>query len=198
MTERKHLKRLVRARAAKTGESYAAALRHVRSRQKEEAMPNPSEHPPTEGPPGSELVQCSFCAKRQREVAKIIAGPGVYICNECIDLCNDIISEEAMAEPGGDTARPVPGRVRQRPSAKPSTGQAPAPAYTSQLPTELLLDLLKGTMTTLAKVEADVRRKVAEARSRGVGWDAIGEALGLSPQDAEERFGVAPPGWRRA
>ena len=103
-----------------------------------------------------------------------------------------------MAEPGGGTARPVPGRVRQRPSAGPSTGQAPALAYPAQLSTKLLLDLLKGIMTTLAKVEADVRRKVAEARTRGVGWDAIGETLGLSPQDTEERFGVAPSGWHRA
>ena len=190
MTERKHLKRLVRARAAKTGESYAAALRHVRSGQKEEAMPNLSERPPTEGAPRAEPVQCSFCAKTQDEVAKIIAGPGVYICNECVDLCNDIISEEAMADRTGDAARPGPGRTRPRPSTKPSTGQAPAPAYPQQLSTELLLDLLKGTMTTLARVEADVRRKVAEARARGVGWDAIGETLGLSPQDAEERFGV--------
>jgi len=43
---------------------------------------------------GSDLVKCSFCGKSQKQVKKLIAGPGVYICDECIDLCNDIIAEE--------------------------------------------------------------------------------------------------------
>jgi ATP-dependent Clp protease ATP-binding subunit ClpX len=43
---------------------------------------------------GGELVKCSFCGKSQKQVKKLIAGPGVYICDECIDLCNDIIEEE--------------------------------------------------------------------------------------------------------
>ena len=133
-------------------------------------MPNWSQRTPTEGTPSSGLVQCSFCGKTQREVTKLIAGPGVYICNECVNLCNEILSDEAMADPSRESG--------------------PAPAYPSHLSTEVLLDLLKGTATTLTGVEADVRRKVAAARSRGVGWDAIGETLGLGPEDAEERFGV--------
>ncbi|HIC27041.1 MAG TPA: AAA family ATPase, partial [Gammaproteobacteria bacterium] len=40
------------------------------------------------------LLFCSFCGKNQNEVRKLIAGPSVYICNECVDLCNDIIQEE--------------------------------------------------------------------------------------------------------
>ena len=47
---------------------------------------------------GGELVKCSFCGKSQKQVKKLIAGPGVYICDECIELCNDII-EEALSEP---------------------------------------------------------------------------------------------------
>ena len=43
---------------------------------------------------GEKLLLCSFCGKNQNEVRKLIAGPSVYICNECIDLCNDIIKEE--------------------------------------------------------------------------------------------------------
>jgi len=43
---------------------------------------------------GGELVKCSFCGKTQKQVKKLIAGPGVYICDECIELCNDIIEEE--------------------------------------------------------------------------------------------------------
>jgi ATP-dependent Clp protease ATP-binding subunit ClpX len=45
-------------------------------------------------PGGSEQLLCSFCSKSQRQVKKLIAGPGVYICDECIDLCNEIIDEE--------------------------------------------------------------------------------------------------------
>jgi len=43
---------------------------------------------------GSDLLKCSFCGKSQKQVKKLIAGPGVYICDECIDLCNEIIEEE--------------------------------------------------------------------------------------------------------
>jgi len=43
---------------------------------------------------GSELLKCSFCGKSQKQVRKLIAGPGVYICDECIELCNEIIEEE--------------------------------------------------------------------------------------------------------
>ncbi len=43
---------------------------------------------------GSDLLKCSFCGKSQKQVRKLIAGPGVYICDECIDLCNEIIEEE--------------------------------------------------------------------------------------------------------
>ncbi len=48
---------------------------------------------------GGELLKCSFCGKSQKQVKKLIAGPGVYICDECIDLCNEIIEEE-LAENG--------------------------------------------------------------------------------------------------
>ena len=41
-----------------------------------------------------DLLKCSFCGKSQKQVKKLIAGPGVYICDECIDLCNEIIEEE--------------------------------------------------------------------------------------------------------
>ncbi len=48
---------------------------------------------------GADLLKCSFCGKSQKQVKKLIAGPGVYICDECIDLCNEIIEEE-LAETG--------------------------------------------------------------------------------------------------
>ena len=70
----------------------------------------------------NEQLLCSFCGKSQRQVKKLIAGPGVYICDECIDLCNEIIDEELTAprdvrareppEAAGDQRRPQ--RVRRR------------------------------------------------------------------------------------
>lgn len=58
---------------------------------------------------GGEFLKCSFCGKTQKQVRKLIAGPGVYICDECIDLCNEIIEEE-FSEPSdvsfGELPRP--------------------------------------------------------------------------------------------
>ena len=58
-----------------------------------------------------ELLKCSFCGKTQKQVKKLIAGPGVYICDECIDLCNEIIREELDPPevPMGDL--PKPGEI---------------------------------------------------------------------------------------
>ena len=61
------------------------------------------------GSDSNEQLLCSFCGKSQRQVKKLIAGPGVYICDECIDLCNEIIDEE-MVEP----APSVPGLDLER------------------------------------------------------------------------------------
>jgi ATP-dependent Clp protease ATP-binding subunit ClpX len=54
---------------------------------------------------GEKLLYCSFCGKSQHEVRKLIAGPSVFICDECIDLCNDIIREEATTDPGQKTTK---------------------------------------------------------------------------------------------
>ncbi|MGH8885085.1 MAG: ATP-dependent Clp protease ATP-binding subunit ClpX [Egibacteraceae bacterium] len=57
-----------------------------------------------------DLLKCSFCGKSQKQVKKLIAGPGVYICDECIDLCNEIIEEEFAETPElvpGDLPKPV-------------------------------------------------------------------------------------------
>ena len=72
---------------------------------------------------GGDLLKCSFCGKSQKQVKKLIAGPGVYICDECIDLCNEIIEEE-LAEsselgprPPAQAARDLrlPRELRRRP-----------------------------------------------------------------------------------
>lgn len=59
----------------------------------------------------SSLLRCSFCGKSQNEVKKLIAGPGVYICDECIDLCTDIIEEEKEREESTSTQFKVPKPV---------------------------------------------------------------------------------------
>src|SRR5258706_2947359 len=65
---------------------------------------------------GDKLLYCSFCGKSQHEVRKLIAGPSVFICDECIELCNDIIREEGA---GSEAARadrnklPTPHEIRQ-------------------------------------------------------------------------------------
>ncbi len=59
---------------------------------------------------GGELLECSFCGKSQKQVKKLIAGPGVYICDECIDLCNEIIEEE-LSETGELSLEELPKPV---------------------------------------------------------------------------------------
>jgi ATP-dependent Clp protease ATP-binding subunit ClpX len=60
------------------------------------------------------LLYCSFCGKSQHEVKKLIAGPSVFICDECIDLCNDIVRDDAAPEDVGKATRdlPIPGEIR--------------------------------------------------------------------------------------
>ncbi len=62
---------------------------------------------------GGDLLKCSFCGKSQKQVKKLIAGPGVYICDECIDLCNEIIEEELSegADVGGLDSLPKPREI---------------------------------------------------------------------------------------
>jgi ATP-dependent Clp protease ATP-binding subunit ClpX len=77
-------------------------------------------------------LKCSFCGKSQDQVRKLIAGPGVYVCDECIDLCNEILDEELVeshSHPGG---RPAPETSRKSTSKKlskpaPTLAQVPKP-----------------------------------------------------------------------
>ncbi len=69
----------------------------------------------TEKVSGEKLLYCSFCGKSQHEVRKLIAGPSVFICDECIELCNDIIREETQGDQAGKGAKsdlPVPHEIR--------------------------------------------------------------------------------------
>lgn len=72
--------------------------------------------PEKKGSSSEKVLYCSFCGKSQHEVKKLIAGPSVFICDECIELCNDIIRDEVPTE-GGETKAtksdlPVPGEIK--------------------------------------------------------------------------------------
>ena len=64
---------------------------------------------------GEKLLHCSFCGKSQHEVRKLIAGPSVFICDECVDLCNDIIREEGTgkSQDGNANRLPIPAEINE-------------------------------------------------------------------------------------
>jgi ATP-dependent protease Clp ATPase subunit len=116
-----------------------------------------------------EMLSCSFCAKSQFDILKLVAGPGVYICNECIDLCNQIIVQELDRQ--GSRTPPVP-------SIKAWDG----------LSDEDLLSEMVRAQAAHQNVDRAVALHVAALRARGVSWARIGEALGMTRQSAWERF----------
>jgi ATP-dependent Clp protease ATP-binding subunit ClpX len=111
---------------------------------------------------------CSFCGKSQVMVKKLIAGPAVFICDECVNLCVNIIAET-----------PDP----PDPSAK-----QPKFDWPGDMPTENLLKLLKNQEKTYDEVSARLQRSIDILRKREVSWQQIGDALGVSRQAAWERF----------
>ncbi len=125
-----------------------------------------------------EALTCSFCNKSQPEVAKLVAGPGVYICNECIDLCNQIISQE-LDRHGDQPTQPD----RSTKSKRPTTIKA-----WEGLSDEDLLGEMVRAHAAHHNVDRAVAHHVAALRARGVSWARIGEALGMARQSAWERF----------
>jgi ATP-dependent Clp protease ATP-binding subunit ClpX len=103
---------------------------------------------------------CSFCGKSKDNVAKLIAGPGVYICDECIGLCNDILAEEPMT----------------------------SLADWDALGDDELLERMVQVASTRDRVDAGVGAIVRVLRSRDVTWARIGQALGITRQSAWERY----------
>ncbi len=104
--------------------------------------------------------RCSFCGKSDQEVAKLMAGAhGGHICDVCVGVCNKIL--EAL--PQGF-------------------------AGWKSLSDAQLLDWLKPAAATAEATRTVLQDQVDELRQRGVSWDAIGKALGVSRQAAWERF----------
>ena len=107
-------------------------------------------------------LYCSFCFKSQHEVEKLISGPAnIFICKECVDLCNEII----VGRPP-NLAKPTP----------------------EELPTERLLERLRPIEDTIQGKGSQLQWVVELLRSREVSWAQIGAALGITRQSAWERF----------
>ena len=115
------------------------------------------------------IAACSFCMKANTQVRKLIAGPGVYICDECVDLCVQIIAGE-MDKPAesGDLARP--------------------PLWDQIDSVEAALDLLPKIAAAGVQVEENLTALVRRARALGATWAKIGQALSMTRQSAWERF----------
>jgi hypothetical protein len=112
-------------------------------------------------------LSCSFCLKHEREVAKLIEGPGTYICDECVAVCVDIL-EAAPADQGG-----------------------PALPSWTELDDDQLLARLPRMGQAAGQVEGALRRWVGEGRRRGLSWERIGSSLGMARQSAWERFSTS-------
>lgn len=125
-----------------------------------------------------DALTCSFCNKDQSEVAKLVAGPGVYICNECIDLCNQIITKELDSNKAGASK-----------ATRSSKSGAPPPikAWEGLSDEDLLAEMVRAHAAH-QNVDRAVAHHVAALRERGVSWARIGEALGMARQSAWERF----------
>jgi ATP-dependent Clp protease ATP-binding subunit ClpX len=112
----------------------------------------------------SELqVSCSFCGKAGDEVRKVIAGPGVFICDECVQVCVTILDTD-------DGASRTPIAVLQN------------------LTDEQILDQLPRVGAVGAQVQAGLQERVNLLRERKVTWARIGAALDMTRQSAWERF----------
>ena len=125
-----------------------------------------------------ELLGCSFCGKSQDQVTRLIAGPAVYICDECVELCNHILADEL--------ARPElrDGISRARPRGK----EPPSITDWDQLSDDDLLTEMVRIHGSHQGVDRAVGQAVRVLRARGTTWSRIGDALGMTRQSAWERF----------
>jgi len=115
------------------------------------------------------LAVCSFCGKDNTEVKKLIAGPGVYICDECVGLCDDILATTVVDDEGA-AARPT----------------------IENWQTAEILQVLPAIARNADSVESDLRRLVGRLRATGSSWEIISSRLGLEPDAALARFEKQP------
>ncbi len=125
-----------------------------------------------------EALRCSFCNKSQFDVLRLVGGPGVYICNECVDLSAQIIAAELKAKSDSTT---------DTGSSTKSEEPAAIKAW-ERLSDDALLAEMVRAHAAHQNVDRAVAHHVTELRARGVSWARIGEALGMARQSAWERF----------
>jgi xanthosine utilization system XapX-like protein len=104
-------------------------------------------------------LRCSFCGKSDKEVTRLIGGPGVYICDACVNICNSVLEATPIAFAGWKA-----------------------------MTDDQLLGALKIAEATVDATRSVLQAQIEELRRREVSWDAIGNALGISRQAAWERF----------
>jgi ATP-dependent protease Clp ATPase subunit len=109
------------------------------------------------------IAACSFCLKPNTQVATLVAGPGVFICDGCVALCTQVIE------------------------AKPASVPQLAP-WDQAVSADEVLANLPGVAAAHAQVEQSLVGWVRKARALGATWARIGDALGMTRQSAWERF----------
>jgi hypothetical protein len=120
------------------------------------------------------FAACSFCLKPNTQVARLVAGPGVYICNECVDLCAQLVAIEPPAA---------------EPQAAPQDAPPPQVHPWERLDNvDQALELLPRIAAVSGQVGENLTHAVRRARALGATWARIGEALGMTRQSAWERF----------
>jgi hypothetical protein len=117
------------------------------------------------------IACCSFCLKPSTQVAKLVAGHGVYICNECVALCSEIIQAELAGPAAGAPASP--------PQVAP---------WEQEMSLEEILAALPRVAAAGQQAQVYLTHWVGKARSLGATWARIGAALDMTRQSAWERF----------
>lgn len=118
------------------------------------------------------IACCSFCLKPNTQVAKLVAGHGVYICNECVALCGEIIQAELAGPPPAD----------------PAGGQPRVAPWEQEMSLEEILAALPRVAAAGQQAQEYLTHWVRKARSLGATWARIGAALDMTRQSAWERF----------
>ena len=124
------------------------------------------------------LACCSFCLKPSTEVAKLVAGHGVYICNECVALCAEIIQAELATGPASQDPA----------GAGPAGGQPRVAPWEQETSLGEILAALPRVAAAGQQAQEYLTHWVRRARALGGTWAQIGAALGMTRQSAWERF----------
>jgi hypothetical protein len=128
------------------------------------------------------VASCSFCTKACTQVRTLVAGPGVYICDECVSLCSVLIADKpptATPATRASRARAGSAEVEQAGRIAPWDAEPDLDAVLASLPRVALAG---------RQAEYTLTQYVRKARELGATWASIGRALGMARQSAWERF----------